>query len=47
MALECTYTFSPNPWLALQPGVQFIKNPGLNPDLDDAVALSLRAYMNF
>jgi porin len=47
MALECTYTFSPNPWLALQPGVQFIKNPGLDPDLDDAVALSLRAYMNF
>ena len=47
MALECTYTFHPNPWLTLQPGLQFIKNPGMDPDLEDAVAFSLRANMSF
>jgi porin len=47
MALEFTYKFHPNPWLTVQPGLQFIKNPGMDPDLDDAVALSLRAYMSF
>lgn len=47
MALECTYKYNPRDWLTLQPGVQFIKNPGMNPDLDDAVALSLRAYIVF
>ncbi|MHC4169977.1 MAG: carbohydrate porin [Planctomycetota bacterium] len=47
MAIECTYKFNPNPWLILQPGVHFIKNPGMDPDLDDAVALSFRAYMSF
>ena len=47
MVLECTYKLHPNPWLTLQPGLQFIKNPGMNPDLDDAVALSFRAYMSF
>jgi len=47
MALECTYVFNPKDWLILQPGVQFIKNPGMDPDLDDAVAFSLRAYMSF
>ncbi len=47
MALECTYVFSPKDWLTLQPGVQFIKNPGMDPDLDDAVVLSLRTYMSF
>lgn len=47
MALECTYKFSPYPWMTLQPGLQFIKNPGMDPALDDAVAFSLRAYMSF
>ncbi len=47
MALECTYVFSPKDWLTLQPGVQFIKNPGMNPALDDALAFSLRAYIVF
>jgi len=47
MALECTYKFSPYPWMTLQPGVQFIKNPGMDPALDDAVAFSLRAYIVF
>ena len=47
MALECTYMFSPCPWMTLQPGVQFINNPGMDPALDDAVAFSLRAYIVF
>ena len=47
MAVECTYTFHPNRWLTVQPDLQFVKNPGMDPDLDDAVALSLRAYMSF
>ena len=47
MAIECTYKFHPNSWMTLQPGLQVIKNPVMNPDLDDALALSLRAYMSF
>jgi carbohydrate-selective porin OprB len=47
MALECTYRFSPCPWMTLQPGVQFINNPGMDPALDDALAFSLRAYIVF
>lgn len=47
MAIECTYEFSPYPWLTLQPDIQFIQNPGMDAALDDAVALSLRAYIAF
>lgn len=47
MAVECTYEFHPAPWLTVQPDVQWIKNPGMDPGLDDAVALSLRAYISF
>lgn len=47
MAFECTYKFNPRPWITLQPGFQFIKNPGLDPSLDDALAFSLRAYIVF
>ncbi|NQV32470.1 MAG: carbohydrate porin, partial [Phycisphaeraceae bacterium] len=47
MAVECTYEFQPAPWLTLQPDVQWIKNPSMDPGVDDAVALSLRAYISF
>ena len=47
MALELTYEFHPLPWLTLQPDLQWIRNPGMNPVLDDALALSLRAYFTF
>ena len=47
MAVECTYEFHPTNWLTVQPDVQWIKNPGMDPALDDAVALSLRAYISF
>ena len=45
MALECAYKWSPYPWMTLQPGFQFIKDPGMNPALDDALAFSLRVYI--
>ena len=47
MSLECAYKFHPYPWMTLQPGLQFIKNPGMDPDLNDALAFSCRAYMSF
>ena len=47
LAIECTYAFSPQPWLTLQPDIQFIQNPGMDAALDDAVALSLRSYIAF
>jgi len=47
MAFECTYKFDPRPWITLQPGLQYIKNPGLDPILDDALAFYLRAYIAF
>ena len=46
-AYECTYQFHPTAWLTLQPDLQFIQNPGMDPALDDALALSLRAYIAF
>ena len=47
MAIECTYAFSPTPWLTLQPDIQFIQNPGMDAAIKDAVALALRAYIAF
>jgi porin len=47
MAIECTYKFCPSPWLTLQPDLQLIKNPGMNPNLDDTMTFSLRAYIRF
>jgi len=47
MALECAYKWSPYPWMTLQPGFQFIKDPGMNPALDDALAFSLRVCIVF
>ena len=47
MALEFTYEFHPTDWLTMQPGLQIIKNPDMNSELDDAVALGTRAYISF
>lgn len=46
-AFECTYEFHPVGWLTIQPDLQFIRNPGMDPTLNDAVVLSLRAYIAF
>lgn len=47
MVVECTYEFRPCPWLTLQPDIQYIQNPGMDAALDDAVAVSFRAYVAF
>ncbi|MBL8270997.1 carbohydrate porin [Steroidobacter sp.] len=41
-AIELTYRVQALPWLALQPDLQYIINPGTNPTLDDAWVVGLR-----
>ena len=40
--LELTYRIEMRPWLALQPDIQYIFNPGADPTLDNAVVVGLR-----
>lgn len=40
--LELTYRTRLTPWLAVQPDLQYIFNPGTDPNLDDAIAIGLR-----
>lgn len=40
--LELTYRFAVNDWLLLQPDVQYVVNPGFDPDARGALALGLR-----
>jgi porin len=46
-ALELTYRAQVTDWLAIQPDFQYIINPGLEPDLDDAVVVSVRFEVAF
>ena len=41
-AIELTYSAKINDYLALQPNLQYIVNPGLDPDLDNALVVGLR-----
>lgn len=41
-AVELTYRASINPWLTIQPDVQYIFNPGADPLLSDSVAVGVR-----
>lgn len=41
-AIELTYRMQALSWLALQPDVQYIVNPGTDPSLDDAWVIGLR-----
>lgn len=41
-AIELTYRIQVNSWLALQPDVQYIINPGTDPALDNALVMGLR-----
>ncbi|MFC1764816.1 carbohydrate porin [Planctomycetota bacterium] len=34
-------------WLSIQPDLQYIVNPGMDPTLKDALVASLRAYIEF
>lgn len=40
--VELTYRAQITPWLAIQPDLQFIKNPGADPTFDDAIVSLLR-----
>jgi len=41
-SIELTYSAQLTPWLRLQPGVQYIFNPGFDPRLEDALVFGLR-----
>ncbi|HEX4910331.1 MAG TPA: carbohydrate porin [Permianibacter sp.] len=46
-AIELTYRFVVTEWLALQPSIQHIRHPGMNPELSSATAVSLRFEVGF
>jgi porin len=46
-AVELTYRAQVSPWLAIQPGVQTIFNPGADPSLDNAWVSIMRFQINF
>lgn len=41
-SIELTYRTQVTPWLAIQPDVQWVINPGIDPTLRDALVLGLR-----
>jgi porin len=45
--VELTYADNLTEWLAIQPDVQYIINPGSNPAVDDAVIVGTRFTVNF
>ena len=46
-AFELTYRIQPSAWVAVQPDVQYVLNPGANPALADALLFSIRAQISF
>jgi porin len=46
-AFECTYWMPVLSWLSLQFDAQYIRNPGTDPELDDALVLALRSRVVF
>lgn len=46
-AIEFTYRVQALPWLALQPDVQYIINPGTDPSLEDAWVIGLRFELSW
>lgn len=46
-AIELTYRVQATPWLALQPDVQYIVNPGTDPALDNAWVVGLRFELSW
>lgn len=46
-AFELTYRVQALPWLALQPDIQYIINPGTDPALDDAWVVGLRFELSW
>lgn len=46
-AIELSYRAQLLPWFAVQPDVQWIKNPGMDPAIDDATVIGIRAEIIF
>jgi porin len=46
-AWELSYRAQITPWLAIQPDIQYILDPGMDPLLDDAMVFSLRFELEF
>lgn len=46
-AIELTYLIQVNPWLALQPDLQYIIRPGTTPEIPNARVFQLRVEMSF
>jgi porin len=47
VAIELSYRAQITPWLALQPDLQYIVNPGFDGSVDDALAIGVRAEIAF
>ncbi len=45
--LELTYRTPITDWLTLQPDIQYVINPGVNPELDNALVIILRFELSF
>jgi porin len=46
-AIELSYLITPAPWFTVQPDLQYIINPGMDPGVDDALVASLRFQFAF
>lgn len=46
LALEANYRFQLTPYLAVQPDLQFIHNPGADPELSDALVVGVRSEVS-
>jgi porin len=47
IAIELTYRVEATSWLTLQPDLQYIMNPGVDPELDDAFVVGVRFEIAF
>ena len=45
--LELTGSFRATDWLTIQPDIQYVVNPGFDPDVKNALALGLRFEVVF
>lgn len=46
-AVELTWRAQVSDWLTLQPHIQYVRNPGLQPNLDDTLVAGLRFELNW
>ncbi len=46
-AIELTYRTSLYPWLTIQPDIQYVINPGMDPGIDNALIAGIRLEVSF